>query len=98
MRFRKRFCVSVEAVAGTEYDQTGEGGVSWASLGGVGRLLCYVRASPKPTFTWKGQSGLILLNSDKYTIHEPKVSLHLCFSQKSKVKNCPVDSRKGSSN
>ncbi|XP_069164061.1 nephrin [Procambarus clarkii] len=46
---------------------------SWAAVGGIGRLVCHVRAAPPPTFVWSSQSGLILLNSDKYTIHEPQL-------------------------
>ncbi|KAK8397705.1 hypothetical protein O3P69_004470 [Scylla paramamosain] len=47
---------------------------SWAEVGGTGRLVCRVRAAPPPTFVWSSSSDLILLNSDKYTIHEPQLT------------------------
>lgn len=52
---------------------------SWAEMGGTGRLVCRVRAAPMPTFVWSSSSDLILLNSDKYTIHEPQVIAALTF-------------------
>ncbi|XP_037790004.1 myosin light chain kinase, smooth muscle-like [Penaeus monodon] len=45
---------------------------TWAVLGGIGRLECYVRAAPQPSFVWSRNDGLTLLNSGKYTIHETK--------------------------
>lgn len=48
---------------------------SWAEVGGTGRLVCRVRAAPPPNFVWSSSSDLILLNSDKYTIHEPQVTV-----------------------
>ena len=52
---------------------------SWAEVGGTGRLVCRVRAAPPPTFVWSSSSDLILLNSDKYTIHEPQVIVSCTF-------------------
>ncbi|XP_042867187.1 synaptogenesis protein syg-2-like [Penaeus japonicus] len=46
---------------------------TWAVLGGIGRLECYVRAAPQPNFVWSRNDGLTLLNSGKYTIHETKL-------------------------
>ncbi|KAK3867913.1 hypothetical protein Pcinc_026674 [Petrolisthes cinctipes] len=51
----------------------GNEGVIWAALGESGRLECRVRAAPPPTFVWSSVGGLILLNSDKYIIHESKL-------------------------
>ncbi|MPC90545.1 hypothetical protein E2C01_085537 [Portunus trituberculatus] len=59
---------------------------SWAEVGGTGRLVCRVRAAPQPTFVWSSSSDLILLNSDKYTIHEPQVTV-----PRSLVLPCPTD-------
>ncbi|XP_069957517.1 serine-rich adhesin for platelets-like [Cherax quadricarinatus] len=56
-------------VAAVEYQEE----VSWAAVGGSGQLMCQVRAAPPPTFVWSSQSGLILLNSDKFKIHEPEL-------------------------
>ena len=62
---------------------------SWAEVGGTGRLVCRVRAAPQPTFVWSSSSDLILLNSDKYTIHEPQVTV-LC----NLMPLCPTDTCK----
>ncbi|XP_071550364.1 nephrin-like [Panulirus ornatus] len=67
-----RSYVVVEQAVTAAPDVSGLGG-SWAAVGGSGRLVCRVRAAPPPTFVWSSQSGLILLNSDKYTIHEPQL-------------------------
>ena len=45
----------------------GTGGGVWASVGGSGRLECYARAHPRPSFSWARRDGLELLHSDKYS-------------------------------
>ncbi|XP_047479374.1 nephrin-like [Penaeus chinensis] len=46
---------------------------SWAALGTSGRLLCRMRAAPKPTFVWTTHDGTKLHNSEKYVIHAPQL-------------------------
>ncbi|KAG7171402.1 Nephrin-like 17, partial [Homarus americanus] len=67
----KTYVVVEQAV--TAADDINESENSWAAVGESGRLLCRVRAAPPPTFVWRNQGGLNLLNSDKYTIHEPEL-------------------------
>nr|XP_045624741.1 nephrin-like [Procambarus clarkii] len=67
----RTYVVVAHGVAAAE--DLDEGGGLWAAVGGIGRLVCNVRAAPPPTFVWSSQSGLILLNSDKFTIHESQL-------------------------
>ncbi|XP_042889533.1 lachesin-like, partial [Penaeus japonicus] len=66
---RTRVIVSQAAAAVRDY---GNSQAAWASVGGVGRLECHMRAAPPPSFVWARKDGLTLLNSGKYTIHEPQ--------------------------